>query len=108
MRPDLLCGNADEAAVLGLDGARPAWAPPLVLVHDGVRPTRVVTAAGVRQVPVEPLPEGRLRDTTGCGDAFAAGVLTGWRAGLPLLDAVRSGHAAAAVVAQVVGAQPPS
>ncbi|WP_175471705.1 carbohydrate kinase family protein [Geodermatophilus telluris] len=107
LRPDLLLGNAGEAAVLGLDGARPAWAPPLVLVHAGARPTRVLTAAGTWEVPVEPLPEDRLRDTTGCGDAFAAGVLAGWRAGLPVLDAVRSGHAAAAEVAAVPGGQPP-
>ncbi|SFP54161.1 Sugar or nucleoside kinase, ribokinase family [Geodermatophilus dictyosporus] len=108
LRPDLLCCNADEAAVLGLDGARPAWAPPLVLAHAGARPTRVVTVAGGWEVPVEPLPDGRLHDTTGCGDAFAAGVLTGWRAGFPVLDAVRSGHAAAASVVGVLGGQPPT
>jgi sugar/nucleoside kinase (ribokinase family) len=68
----------------------------------------VGTRAGTEEVPVEPLPEGRLRDTTGCGDAFVAGVLTGWRAGVPVLDAVRAGHAAAAVVAGVIGGQPPS
>ena len=108
LRPDLLSCNAVEAAVLGLDGDLPAWAPDLVLVHAGVRPTRVLTRAGTEDVPVKPLPEGRLRDTTGCGDAFVAGVLTGWRAGAPVLDAVRTGHAAAAVVAGVVGGQPPS
>jgi sugar/nucleoside kinase (ribokinase family) len=59
------------------------------------------------QVSVAPLPVGALRDTTGCGDAFAAGMLAGWRAGMPVLDAVRAGHAAAAVVAGVVGGQPP-
>ncbi|WP_448638679.1 carbohydrate kinase family protein [Geodermatophilus sp. URMC 63] len=108
LRPDLLSCNAAEAAVLGLDGHEmPGWAPGLVLVHAGARPTRVVTTAGSWEVPVDPLPEGRLRDTTGCGDAFVAGVLTGWRAGVPVLDAVRSGHAAAAVVAGVVGGQPP-
>ncbi|MEX5721158.1 carbohydrate kinase family protein [Geodermatophilus maliterrae] len=107
LRPDLLCCNAAEATALDLDGELPAWAPGLVLVHAGARPTRVVTAAGTGEVPVAPLPEGRLRDTTGCGDAFAAGVLFGWRAGLPVPDAVRSGHAAAAVVAGVVGGQPP-
>jgi sugar/nucleoside kinase (ribokinase family) len=78
-----------------------------VLVHAGARPTRVLTRAGAEEVPVEALPSGGLRDTTGCGDAFAAGVLAGWRAGAPVLDAVRTGHAAAAVVAGVVGAQPP-
>ncbi len=107
LRPDLLSCNAAEATVLGLDGELPGWAPGLLLVHAGARPTRVVTATGTEEVPVEPLPEERLRDTTGCGDAFAAGVLTGWRAGLPVLDAVRSGHAAAAVVAGVLGGQPP-
>jgi ribokinase len=45
-----------------------------------------------------------VRDTTGCGDALAAGVLAGWRAGSPVLDAVRAGHEAAAVVAGVIGA----
>ncbi|MGY1680672.1 carbohydrate kinase family protein [Geodermatophilus sp. SYSU D01176] len=107
LRPDLLSCNAAEAAVLGLDGDLPAWAPELMLVHAGSRPTRVSTRAGTWAVPVEPLPEGRLRDTTGCGDAFVAGVLAGWRAGAPVLDAVRTGHAAAAVVAAVVGGRPP-
>jgi sugar/nucleoside kinase (ribokinase family) len=108
LRPDVLFCNAAEAAALGLDGDLPTWAPGLVFVHAGARPTRVGTRAGGQEVPVEPLPEGRLRDTTGCGDAFVAGVLAGWRAGVPVLDAVRSGHAAAAVVAGVIGGQPPS
>jgi sugar/nucleoside kinase (ribokinase family) len=107
LRPDVLFCNVAEAAVLGLSDDRPAWAPSLVLVHAGASPTRVLTPAGAWTVPVEPLPAGRLRDTTGCGDAFAAGVLAGWRGGSPVLDAVRSGHAAAAVVAGVLGAQPP-
>ncbi|MGY1792838.1 carbohydrate kinase family protein [Geodermatophilus sp. SYSU D00525] len=107
LRPDVLCCNAAEASALGLDGDRPACAPPLVLVHAGAAPTRVVTVAGTVEVPVEPLPAGGLRDTTGCGDAFTAGLLTGWRAGASVLDAVRAGHAAAAVVAGVIGAQPP-
>jgi sugar/nucleoside kinase (ribokinase family) len=66
----------------------------------------VLTRSGSWSVPVEPLPPGHIVDTTGCGDAFAAGVLAGWRAGAPVLDAVRQGHAAAAVVAGVIGAQP--
>lgn len=108
LRPDVLFCNAAEAHALGVAGELPGWTPDLVLVHAGARPTRVLTRAGAEEVPVDPLPGGRLRDSTGCGDAFAAGVLAGWRAGTPVLDAVRSGHAAAAVVAGVVGAQPPS
>ncbi|NEK57022.1 carbohydrate kinase family protein [Geodermatophilus sabuli] len=108
LRPDLLSCNAAEAEVLGLVGGLPGWAPELVLVHAGARPTRVLTRAGAEEVPVAPLPEGWLRDTTGCGDAFAAGVLAGWRAGAPVLDAVQAGHAMAAVVAGVLGARPPT
>ena len=105
LRADVLFCNAAEADELGLAGGLPAWAPALVLVHRGARPTRVLTRAGSEEVPVEPLAE--VRDTTGCGDAFAAGVLAGWRAGAPVVEAVRTGHVAAAVVAGVAGAQPP-
>jgi sugar/nucleoside kinase (ribokinase family) len=108
LQADLLFCNAAEAEELELADGLPRWAPSLVVVHAGAQPTRVLTRTGGWAVPVEPLPEGRLRDTTGCGDAFAAGVLAGWRAGSPVLDAVHAGHAAAAVVAGVVGAQPPS
>ncbi len=108
LQADVLFCNAAEAEVLGLTDALPGWAPDLVLVHAGARPTRVVTRTGAEHVPVDPLPSGGLRDTTGCGDAFAAGVLAGWHAGSSVLDAVRTGHAAAAVVAGVVGAQPPN
>jgi sugar/nucleoside kinase (ribokinase family) len=106
LRPDVLFCNAAEAEALGLTRDLPGWSG-LVLVHAGTQPTRVLSRTGAEEVPVHPLPEDRLRDTTGCGDAFAAGVLAGWRAGEPVVGAVRTGHAAAAVVAGVVGAQPP-
>jgi sugar/nucleoside kinase (ribokinase family) len=105
LRVDVLFCNAAEAGVLGITADLPEWAPELVLVHDGPRPIRARTRSGTWEVPVEPITP---RDTTGCGDAFAAGVLAGWRAGSSVLDAVRNGHAAAAVAAGVVGAQPPS
>jgi sugar/nucleoside kinase (ribokinase family) len=104
LRADVLFCNAREAEALGLTDGLPGWAPELVLVHDGARSTLVRTRAGTEEVPVEPV---RVLDTTGCGDAFAAGVLAGWRHGATVLDAVRRGHAAAALVAGVVGAQPP-
>jgi ribokinase len=107
LRADVLFCNAAEADVLGLTADLPEWAPALVLVHDGPRPTRALTRAGAAEVPVPP-PVAGLVDTTGCGDAFAAGVLSSWRAGSSVLDAVRAGHAAAAVVTGVSGAQPPS
>ena len=103
LQADVLFCNAAEADVLGPTGDR----PELVVVHAGARPTRVLGRNGSAEVPVDPLPDGALRDTTGCGDAFAAGVLAGWRAGVAVTDAVRAGHAAAAVVAGVLGARPP-
>ncbi|MGY1771971.1 carbohydrate kinase family protein [Blastococcus sp. SYSU D00813] len=106
LEADVLFCNADEARVLGLGDSLPDWAPGLVLAHAGARPTRVVTRSASWEVPVPPV--AHLRDTTGCGDAFAAGVLAGWRAGLPVLAAVEAGHAAAGVVAGVVGGQPPA
>ena len=104
LHPDLLFCNAAEAYVLGLAVDLPGWAPDLVLVHAGARPTRVLTRSGVEEVSVSP---AEVRDTTGCGDALAALVLAGWRAGVPVVEAVRAGHAAAAVVAGVGGAMPP-
>lgn len=103
LRADVLFCNAEEAAALRLDSDL----AELVVVHAGARPTGVMTRNRVVEVPVDPLPEAALRDTTGCGDAFAAGVLAGWRAGVPVVDAVLTGHAAAAVVAGVIGGQPP-
>ncbi|MGY1741182.1 MULTISPECIES: carbohydrate kinase family protein [unclassified Blastococcus] len=105
LEADALFCNAAEAAALGLGGELPGWAPELVLVHAGAGATRVVTRSAALEVPVPPV--ASVRDTTGGGDAFAAGVLAGWRAGVPVAEAVAGGHAAAAVVAGVVGALPP-
>ena len=54
LRPDVMFCNAVEAEVLGLTGGRPAWAPDLVLVHAGARPTRVLTRAGAWWTPSGP------------------------------------------------------
>jgi sugar/nucleoside kinase (ribokinase family) len=102
VRPDLLLCNAREAEVLG-DVAALAG---LVVVHAGEQPTRVLTGGAELRVPVPPLPDGVV-DTTGAGDAFAAGLLAGWWRGLPVPEAVEAGHAAAAVVVSVPGGQAP-
>jgi fructokinase len=49
--------------------------PAAVLVTDGPRPVRVVTAAGVTELAV---PAVRVVDTVGAGDAFGAGFLAAW------------------------------
>jgi len=72
MRPTILMANEAEAALLGWDvlGASPN--PSLVIVKRGARPALVRTPLGAWEVPTTPL---NVTDTTGAGDAFAAGVL---------------------------------
>jgi sugar/nucleoside kinase (ribokinase family) len=45
-------------------------------------------------------------DTTGAGDAFAAGFLVAWAGGAAVVDAVRAGSALAATVLAAPGAGP--
>ncbi|MFL6174213.1 MAG: carbohydrate kinase family protein, partial [Marmoricola sp.] len=71
-----------------------------VAVTQGARGALVVTAEETIEVPaydVEPV------DTTGCGDAFSAGFLTGTALGLDLRASAELGCATAAQVAQGVG-----
>lgn len=98
LRPDLLLCNAREAAVLGGVDA------PLVVVHAGSEPTRVLAGGAELTVAVR---RTDVVDTTGAGDAFAAGLLAGWHRGATVQEAVEQAHAAAAAVVTVPGAQPP-
>ena len=92
--PKVLFANNDEADLLGLDD------PPgdsLVVIKRGASPALVIVA-GSAPIEVPALPLDAVADTTGAGDAFAAGFLThgaeaSWR-DAPV-DACRSGHSAA-------------
>lgn len=103
LAPDVLIANRDEAAVLGpVPGAR------TTVVKAGPSPTTVTTPGGATtEVPVAPVPQ--VRDTTGAGDAFAAGFLTALAADADVVASVRAGHALAARVLQQPGAnlEPP-
>lgn len=80
--PDVLFANRAEAAALLRETGRRAWArllahATLVVVKDGVWGCRVLwdEDGATRQVDVAATRVGRKVDTTGAGDAFAAGFL---------------------------------
>lgn len=105
LRPTWVSANADEVVALGLDD--PGWLaenPGLTLLaRAGAQPTRVLRH-GVNPlvVPVDPVAD--VTDTTGAGDAFAAGFLGAVLQGAGTLDAVRSGHHLAARAIRSTGA----
>jgi sugar/nucleoside kinase (ribokinase family) len=109
-RDVLLFANRDEAAALtGRD--EPAEAATLLAERVG----RVVVTCGAggalwcdgavdpRHVPA---PAVAVLDSTGAGDAFAAGMLLALAAGSAPLDAVRAGHLLAARACGVIGGRP--
>ena len=101
VRPVVLFANADEARELDLR-SRPLEGVRVVL-KAGPRPTTVVEADGTRlQVPVEPV-DG-VRDSTGAGDAFAAGWLSARMEGLGARARVERGHELARQVLTSPGA----
>jgi ribokinase len=87
---EVVFGNELESSVVG---SVPA---PVLAIKRGAAGCRVVTAEGVKDVPAAP--GAVVRDTTGCGDAFAAG----W-----LLGGVDAALDAARQCAAVAGAMPP-
>ena len=89
-----MLANADEAEFLGLD--EPGYLPyTTVVVKHGAEPTVARVPGGVRlEVPVVPVDE--VRDTTGAGDAFAAGYLSAVIVGDDIATACAAGNAWAA------------
>lgn len=77
-----------------------AQGPRTVVITLGGEGSLVATAGGVERLPVLPVD---VVDTTGCGDAYCAGFITGLARGLDVLEAARWGTAAAATVAQGLG-----
>ncbi|MDW3212398.1 MAG: PfkB family carbohydrate kinase [Ilumatobacteraceae bacterium] len=92
LRPAVVFANADEASVLGVVGP---VVGAVTVVKRGAGPATVFAAGERHDVAAESLPE--VGDTTGAGDAFAAGFLAAdWRG--DVVGAARAGHRSAASI----------
>ena len=105
---DVFLPNAVEAtAITGIDDvaeaarALVALGPRVVAVKLGEEGAMVATAAGeLIRVPAWPV---RPLDTTGAGDSFDAGFLTGWLGGWSLLDCLSLGAVCGALSTLGIG-----
>lgn len=100
---DLLAGSAGA----GLELARQLAAKPSVIaIHKlGERGSVTFSKDTAIELPVFPV---EALKPTGAGDAFLAGFCTALSSGLSLIEALRSGSAAAAIVVTRVGCAPAS
>ncbi len=107
---DVLIANRDEAEVLTGTGdpevglARLADLVPTAVIKLGS--AGAFAASGAERVRV-PARAGDVLDTTGAGDAFAAGLLAAFGHGASLEEATLAGRDLAAVAVARVGAGPP-
>ncbi len=105
---DLLMPNTEELVAL-TGSADPASAKELldavgaVVVTAGLDGASWVDQGGVTSVPAV---AAECIDSTGAGDAFDAGVLTGWLAGESTVDVLRHGTRLGALAVGKVGPQP--
>lgn len=92
---DVLLCNGDEGAALGRWLSPEALAVRTIVVKHGARPA-VLLRAGRDALEIPAAPVRVVTDTTGAGDAFAAGFLVAGLRGADDEAAVRAGHTAAA------------
>ncbi len=98
---DLLLPNADEAAVLGEDGLGCASEVVVTAGAHGATWRSQTATARVRATGAD-----RAVDTTGAGDAFAAGFVSVWAADGSVDDALAAGTALAAEAIAHAGGRP--
>lgn len=103
----LLIANAAELAALTehADPAELTGHGLTVVVKDGPAGARVADRRGVRRIGTLAAP---VLDSTGAGDAFAAGLLAARRAGAELAAAAEQGNRIAAEALRILGGRPPA
>ena len=103
LQPDVFLCNEDEAAVLGLGEQQPMVGAALTVIKQGPLPVIAVQHNGTTtEVAVTPV--ANIVDTTGAGDAFAAGFLPHYAQTKNINNAVAHGNAVASRVLQSPGA----
>ena len=101
--PDVFLCNNDEAALLNIDSAHPMPGVELTVIKRGALPVTAITAAGVVTEVVTP-PVANIVDTTGAGDAFAAGFLPVYATSRNIKDSITNGNLIASRVLRSPGA----
>jgi sugar/nucleoside kinase (ribokinase family) len=103
LQPHVLLCNELEAAALSKAGGVDGIATAATVVKQGADPALVsVPGEGVVEVPVPPL--AGVTDTTGAGDAFAAGFLLAVSTGSLAAEAAATGHRTARAAIEAVSA----
>ena len=95
LRPSVVFANELEAATLGTRLAPDEFDGATVVVKRGAGPV-TVHRHGLAAVDVPALRLDGVRDTTGAGDAFAAGFLTAFATHRDAIEAAHAGHRVAA------------
>ncbi len=103
LRPDVFFANKDEAELLGLGPGAPLPGAELTVIKAGSDPVSLVAGSG-ETTAIAVTPVAVVSDTTGAGDAFAAGFIAARMAGAGPTQAAEEGCLRAATVLAQPGA----
>jgi sugar/nucleoside kinase (ribokinase family) len=103
LEPDVVFCNADEASILDVAAGNGLSGVKLTIVKAG-EDSAVAYSQGAPAASVPALRLDNVRDTTGAGDAFAAGFITACMESDDIVASIENGHELAA---QVLGRHAP-